>query len=217
MQMCIENSIVNVKQSMGGCPGMPNPGLHSRPVQTFFPAMECPDQVPAKWCQAPAEMTGKTTGGYLSGQKGATVNRPAYAYGGSNPSPPTRAVGQLAARLAHIQEVTGSSPVCATRPMQDGRRSAPPIPEPVWRKSRRTGLAGPGPLGRPGSYPGAGADRMRAVPAGMPESRFASLVEWQTRRLQVPVSSRTSGFKSRRRHGAVAVRPQRQNPSGIKP
>ena len=95
-------------------------------------------------------MAGKTTGGYLSGQKGATVNRPAYAYGGSNPSPPTRAVGQLAARLAHIQEVTGSSPVCATRPMQDGRRSAPPIPEPVWRKSRRTGLAGPGPFGASG-------------------------------------------------------------------
>ena len=33
---------------------------------------------------------GKTKGGYQSGQMGQTVNLLALAFGGSNPSPPTR-------------------------------------------------------------------------------------------------------------------------------
>ena len=76
----------------------------------------------------------------------------------------------MAARLAHIQEVTGSSPVCATRPMQDGRGSTPPIPEPVWRKSRRIGPAGSRPSGIRVRIPGQVNGRGRAAPGCLPEN-----------------------------------------------
>ena len=51
-------------------------------------------------------------GGCPSGQRELTVNQPAYAYGGSNPPPPTRAhIAQSVERILGKNEVTGSSPV----------------------------------------------------------------------------------------------------------
>ena len=43
----------------------------------------------APWATLPRPNGGDILGGYSSGQRGQTVNLLAYAYGGSNPSPPT--------------------------------------------------------------------------------------------------------------------------------
>ncbi len=48
------------------------------------------------------------SGGYQSGQMGQTVNLLAYAFGGSNPSPPTIKVYHDANRLAVRLRVAGS-------------------------------------------------------------------------------------------------------------
>ena len=43
----------------------------------------------------PTRGSPKSSGGYQSGQMGQTVNLLAYAYGGSNPSPPTPIAGSV--------------------------------------------------------------------------------------------------------------------------
>lgn len=103
-------------------------------------------------------MSGRNFGRLPERPKGGDCKSSGIAFGGSNPSPPTRTVEQLVARWAHIPEVTGSSPVCATRPRQGGP-------------------------GIPGKY-------LPCLSGGM-----------QTRRLQVSVPERASGFKSRDGHG----------------
>ena len=46
----------------------------------------------------------KEKGGYQSGQMGQTVNLLAYAFGGSNPSPPTKDTERTNAEVAQLVE-----------------------------------------------------------------------------------------------------------------
>lgn len=138
------------------------------------------------------EMAGKKHGRLPKRTTGGDCKSSGTAYGGSNPSPPTRAVGQLAARLAHIQEVTGSSPVCATGRCRTAGEGLPHIlslsggkadvaafkPRPArasgfvsrgrrlpsWWNGRHAGLRCRCPRGRPGSSPGEGTEPFAGRP-----------------------------------------------------
>ena len=46
-------------------------------------------------------------GGYQSGQMGQTVNLLAYAFGGSNPSPPTKKMPEFSGIFFLLQSIRG--------------------------------------------------------------------------------------------------------------
>lgn len=189
MRMILENSTVNVKESMGGCPGKPNPGLLSRIHATILPGRgNARTRYPFSDARRLPEAAGKNFGRLPKRTTGGDCKSSGTAYGGSNPSPPTRTVEQFGSSPGSYPGGRGFKSRPCNWPPQDGRGRPSPIPEPVWRKSRRTGLP---------------AGALRGVRVRIPGQAIALLVEWQTRRLQVPVSERTSGFKSRRGHGVV--------------
>jgi hypothetical protein len=71
-----------------------------------------------------------TKGGYPSGQRGLTVNQLAYAFGGSNPSPPTQPAS-LSARFQavvpaliaqSVEHVLGKNGVRGSNPLEGSER-----------------------------------------------------------------------------------------------
>ena len=59
-------------------------------------------------------------GGYSSGQRGLTVNQLAYAYVGSNPTPPTI---KIYFKLASCQRFCAKANLCLTGAPASGRES----------------------------------------------------------------------------------------------